>query len=270
MFVPNDTTTVRFKVKSGFTIIELLVAMSISMVLIVVLVSVSNQALSVWSTNENKSEVREAGRAAVNLIGSEMRQAVLPLYKDEMNGEQFVINPSSVSSAVKNRDAVFWQAPIATSRTQGDLAIVGYFIRNEDGQYRLCRLLLNPDDSQYDLFAASGEWLSDALLMEKAPGTEESDLQGVFLENVVGMWVNAYDRDHNLYANYDSRVEKKLPRRVEVMLVIMDKQAAMRVAGGMEVPEASAYTTAEDFIDAVSDGLRPHMQVVSINVEFPF
>lgn len=252
----------------GFTILELLVATAVFLILVVVLASISNQAASVWSRNENKSDLREAARAAVSRMGAEMKQATLPIYKADQAGLQFVINPSGLT--VPQGDSVFWQAPIATSQTQGDLAIVGYFIRRgtDNGRpfSRLCRLFVNPDNSAYDIYNSGGTWLSDDLLNAKAPGTEASDFQGVFLDNVLGMWVTAYSASGTPYAPYDSRVAQILPARVEISLVILDKIAADRAAS---LPDATGSADAAIFVANLPQEFKPHVQTVSINVTFP-
>lgn len=256
-------------VRDGFTLIELMVATAVFLILVLVLASISNQATSTWSRNESKSDLRESARAAVNLIASEMRQAALPVYRGDQAGLQFVINPPALSASFKNRDAVFWQAPIATSRSEGSLAVVGYFIRKEGRVSKLCRLLVNPDDDDYTLRDGTGAWLSDALLDAKAPATEASDLRGIFLENVPGMWVTAYSDATTPYATYDSRVAQKLPARVEISLALLDKTGADRVARGqVNLPEASACATLGDFMELIPASVQANIQTVTINVSF--
>lgn len=253
----------------GFTLMELLVATAVFLVLVLALASVSNHATSTWIRSENKSDLRESARAAINLIASEMRQAALPVYRADQKGLQFVINPPGLSTSFKNHDAVFWQAPVATSRSKGNLAVVGYFIRREGNVSKLCRLFVNPDDSDYKLHDGTGDWLSDALLDAKAPATEASDLQGIFLENVPGMWVTAYSDATTPYAQYDSRVAQKLPARVEISLAMLDKLGADRVASGRIVlPASSSCATLADFVNQLPANIRENVQTVTINVSF--
>lgn len=253
----------------GFTLIELLVATTIFAVLVLVLASISNQALGTWSRNENKSELREAARTAINLMGSELRQAVLPVYRGDANGLQLVVNPASVSSTFKNRDAIFWQAPVATSRTKGDLAIVGYFIRKEGNVSKLCRLFVNPDDPDYRIYSSPNAWVTDALLSSKAPADEASNLQGVFLENVPGMWITVYTNATTPYStNYDSRITQILPARVEISLALLDKIGAQLVADGASLPDVSASGDASAFMTNLPPNLRAHVEAVTVNVPF--
>lgn len=257
--------------RPGFTLLELLVATAIFATLVLVLASIANQALGTWSRNENKSELREASRTAINLIGSELRQAVLPVYRAETNGLQLVVNPPGISDAFKNRDAIFWQAPVATSRSKGDLAIVGYFIRKQGNVFKLCRLFISPDDSDYAVYSSPNAWVTDALLDSKAPASESSNLQGVFLENVPGMWVTAYQDNTTTYTNYDSRVAGRYPSRVEISLALLDKVGADRVARGViTLPESKNYSSLSAFMVDLPANIKANVQTVTINVSFLF
>lgn len=251
----------------AFTLMELMVATAVFMTLVVVLASISNEAASIWSRNESKSDVREAARAAIGRIATEMKQARLPVYQGDQTSLQFVVNPAHLS--VPHGDSVFWQAPIATSGTAGDLAVVGYFLRRDAdaNTSRLCRLLVNPDDPDYTLHDGTGTWLTDDLLNRKAPGSEAGNLQGVFLENVLGMWVTAYQDATTPYpAGFDSRVEGRLPERVEISLAILGKQGADRAT---TLPDASTSANPAAFLNGLPDLLKPHVQTVTINVTFP-
>jgi type II secretory pathway pseudopilin PulG len=272
----------RRKGRTAFSLLELLVATAVFVVLVLVLAMISHQAVGTWSRNENKSELRESARTAINFMRSELRQAVLPIYRDDQAGLQFVVNPPGISAACKNRDLIFWQAPIATSRTKGDLAIVGYFVRKQGNVFKLCRLFVNPDDPAYQIYSKPNDWVNDALLDSRAPATEESDLQGVFLENVPGMWVSTFDADGaptddgdpdtpDEVSTFDSRKAKKLPARVEISLALLDKLGADRVARGqITLPEARDCANVAAFLEQLPDAIKANVQTVTINVPFLF
>ncbi|CAN5393355.1 hypothetical protein BH09VER1_BH09VER1_08230 [soil metagenome] len=254
----------------AFTLIELLIATAIFAILVLVLASISNHALTIWSRSESKSDLREAGRSAINLIGSELKQAVLPVYRADTNSLRMTVNPTNISSTYLNRDAIFWQAPIATSRTKGDLAIVGYFIRKDGNVSKLCRLFVNPDDPNYVGYNGPKP-IDDSLLDLMAPATDAQDLQGIFLENVPGMWITAYQDANNVYTNYDSRLAQKFPARVEISLALLDRIGADRVArGAITLPPSRNYATPGAFLAALPPTIRGNVQTVTINVPFPF
>lgn len=254
----------------GFTLLELMVATAVFMMLVVVLATTLNQALGVWTKNENKSDLRESARTAINIMASELKQAALPVYRADQGGLQMVINPLSVT--YRNRDCIFWQAPIATSQTKGDLAIVGYYVKNVGNTWKLCRLFINPDDPDYLLYSG-GDWVTTSLLDTKAPATEASNLEGVFLDNVPGMWITAYDNAGVPYSSspgFDSRVEKRLPARIDISLVLLDKSAASRVQAGVTLPASSGSTSAEAYLNSLPASIRPNAQAITVSVSFLF
>jgi prepilin-type N-terminal cleavage/methylation domain-containing protein len=253
--------------RGGFTLIEILVATAIFTFMAGMLLSLSSQATTLWSRNHQQSQLREKARTALDFIGSEMKQAVLPLDLTSQSGPQFVVNPAGVSATYQLKDAVFWQAPIATSQTHGNLAIVGYFIRRDGARYRLCRYFINPNDGDYRLRSAPADWVNDNLIQSVAPADEASDYKGLFLENVVGLWVECFDESGAAYVP-DSRADKRLPVRVKVSLAVLDERGASRVADGEVLPSVVDSANAGEFLDQVSDSLRPLMDAVQINVTF--
>jgi len=253
--------------RGGFTLVEILVSTAIFTVMAGMLLSLSSQATTLWSRNHQQSQLREKARTALDFIGSEMKQAVLPLDRTSQNGPQFVVNPAGVTATYRLKDAVFWQAPIATSQTQGNLAIVGYFIRRDGGRYQLCRYFINPDEGSYRLRSAPSDWINDDLLNSVAPADEASDYKGLFLENVVGLWVECFDESGASIVP-DSRVDERLPARVKVSLAVLDERGATRVADGEVLPSVEASSNAGQFLDQVSASLRPLIDAVHINVTF--
>jgi hypothetical protein len=165
---------------------------------------------------------------------------------------QFLINPPSdlVPDDCRNADCIFWQAPIATETTLGDLAEVGYFVRwdpnNPDSRLpTLCRFFVNPSIANAEpdlppvpnplyLIYRQPLWLNEALIREVAPAKAPA-FRGLFAENVVGFWVRAFQPDGTELLTsgaktYDSRVgyrfkvangttqERFLPARVQISI----------------------------------------------------
>ena len=80
-------------------------------------------------------------------MARDLRFASAPINPASTNF-QLVINPSNVGSAYKLPQAAFWQAPVAADRSQGDIALVGYFVQwvtNSPTDFgpKLCRLVVD-------------------------------------------------------------------------------------------------------------------------------
>ncbi|MHB9094397.1 MAG: PulJ/GspJ family protein [Eubacteriales bacterium] len=78
---------------SGFTIVELLIAFSVFAVLVAVITPLFKQGSDFWQATRSEVELRQNLNSAVQLIGSELRQADPDSIQtgDAVNGEKVVI-----------------------------------------------------------------------------------------------------------------------------------------------------------------------------------
>jgi len=257
----------RWKRRTAFTLIELLVATAVLSMLVLLLSSMLSSALDVWRRGRSQSEVRESARSVIELITNELRQVVLPPDPTASNNLEFVISSPDLNARFKHRDTIFWQAPVANNQGKGDLAIVGYFIRQDGARSSLCRVFINPGEAYYTIYDDSVDWLSDEMLDAVAPADDASFLKGLVLENVPGLWVTAYQDDMTPYPSYNSRTAGRLPRRVDISLVLLDPRGAqMQQAGVLSLPAASSYANADAYIAAVPQRGRDHVKAISFSV----
>ena len=166
-------------------------------------------------------------------LGTNSTQANLQLVIDP---SQIATSDSSGGPAYLNSDAIFWQAPLATETTFGDIAEVGYFVKwipnGSNLNPTLCRFFVNPSTGSAGIFSqnpnfliytnpasalgtdSSSGWLTSALLAKVAPADKANGYVGLFAENVLGMWVQSYgingvELSPN-HSNFDSRVGYQL------------------------------------------------------------
>ena len=201
----------------GFTLVELLVAMSVFLVVAGVLVSVANSTSDAWQQGVAHNERRSAAMAVFERMSQDLRNAAQPTDLSGPNLQMVITNangpgPHLVSGSFTLPYAVFFQAPVTTGTTgnQGDLAEVGYFVQwvkdqipnTNPTQYtntpKLCRLLINPSSTAYTVYSGT-TWSSsidDALLsgINGAPADRLNGYQGQLAENVLGLWVQALDQ----------------------------------------------------------------------------
>ena len=214
----------------GFTLVELLVAVSVFTLLVLMLSTVFDQVSRTWMRGEGQIEQRRNVRALADFIAVELQAAMLPIEGASKVGQsnlQFVINPPAkqVPDEYRHADAFFWQAPLATETSFGEIAEIGYFVKwvaaTPDASPRptLCRFFVNPSRENpeepgviagnpafriYD--ADPGAWLSKRLLDSVAPARKADGYTGLFGDNVLGLWVRATGLDgKELPRDYDSR-----------------------------------------------------------------
>jgi len=271
--------------REAFTLAELLVSMAILSLLVVMLSQMVNQAATAWARGESNKERMQDARAVVEFMSNELQSALLPVNRPTQTGLQFVINPAAITSATfNNRDSVFWQTPQATDQTQGDVAEVGYFVRWDTSvpanpKPILCRFFVNPRDPNFKIYSAPTAWLSDTILDAVAPGKKSTDpaknYQGLFAENVLGLWVTALDptgqpitldaagasitgfdsRKGYKYTDSSSATQTQsacsLPAAIDLGLVTLDSRSAKRITTDLQTKIqtlASTSTSAQAFV----------------------
>jgi len=225
----------------SFTLVEILVSISILTILMLVLVGLARQSLHVLASGRSQTETLQTLRAVTSMMARDLQAAVLPLNATNQNGLQFVQNPADVSDAYRNPDAFFWQAAVGTETNASDIALVGYFVtwdRSVPGhpQAKLCRYYVPPSDRQnFTIYSNPKHWISDALLAANAPGTAQASYKGMLAENVIGLWVRFEAADDlgnavTLPSPFDSRVAQRLPNAAVVSFAFVGPDAAKRIA----------------------------------------
>jgi prepilin-type N-terminal cleavage/methylation domain-containing protein len=243
----------------GFTLLELLVATAVFVGLVLILVSIAASLSSFWQLGIAHNERRSSALSAFSRMARDLRFASLPPDPSVTNF-QLVINPTNVGGSYLLPQAAFWQAPVASDRSRGNMALVGYFVQwvkeADVSVPKLCRLLV---DSNYQTQKPS-DFVSDALIASKAPATKASGYAGQLAENVLGLWIRPLDQRKDPILNdakaeafpsgqFDSArgytvgitnasgtLETKvfapaLPASLEVVVVAVDARTAKRLSG---------------------------------------
>lgn len=190
--------------QAAFTLVELLVSMAI----LIMLVLMMHQALimvgGAWSLGEANKERMQNVRAIGDFIGNELRAALLPVNRTSTTSLQFIVNPSGITPAMFNsHDSIFWQVPLASDQTLGDVAEIGYFVQwdasnQANPRARLCRFFVNhgmgaTSDPNFLIYSNPAGWLSDTILQAVAPANKQNSYKGLFAENILGFWVQCLD-----------------------------------------------------------------------------
>lgn len=232
----------------GFSLVELLVATIILTIMVALLASVVSGVSSAWGESNGRNERGMRARAIVDFIRSDLTAALLPIDETAQTNLQFVLNPAHLSSEFKNGDALFWQAPIATDRSLGDIAEVGYFVRwtlqNGAPAPVLCRFFVNPSTRDLDgnavpnpnflIYANPAAWIDNSLIETVAPGITTGNgpvrYDGLFAENVIAIWFRCLDSQGNAFSReFDSRIDHRLPSSVQVSFALLDPRASQRL-----------------------------------------
>ena len=190
--------------------LEVLVSTTILAILVVILSQMLHQVGGVWILGNAQMERAERGRAILEYISRELQSAQLPVNRTSQNSLELIVNlPATLNSKYRNRDSIFWQAPLATDQTLGDIAEIGYFVQWDETtnpanpHANLCRLFVNPTDTvNYKIYPTTGDpatatvWLDDTVISNVAPADKSNAAQpykGLFTEDVIALWVTCLD-----------------------------------------------------------------------------
>ena len=245
------------ELSSAFSLVEMLVALAIFSIIMLVLLSVTTSLMVTWQLGQARNERRTEGRTVLERMSRDLRVASIPLGKTIGTNLTFIINPAGVSATYELPQAIFFQAPVASDGgTNGNLAVVGYFIQWINGTPSLTRVLINPSSAgNYSIYSTTN-WINDGLLQTNAPATQASGYVGLLAENVLGLWVQALDPqgkpiqqttglpgesfDSRLPYSYTNSVYTTvpttnlapvLPAAVQIAIVVIDSRTAKRLTG---------------------------------------
>ena len=290
----------RGRSRNAFTLVEMLVSLAILLVLGAALLSMLSSVITNWQQEQARGERRSTARRVLTSMTRDLSLASQPLNSSDTTTLQFLIDPPAANLApYLLPHALFWQAPVATDASsaahQGNIAVVGYFIRWVNLNACLCRLLINPSDADYALYSSPSDWVSPTLLDNHAPASKP-DYKGLIGENVLGLWAQPLDANGNPIAKtstgavytpgaYDSRKgyslvsgagatyvygPSALPAAVRLGIVVIDSRTAHRLTAKV----TPASTTSDFFADihtfiaslppSIQAGAEAYTQVVSL------
>jgi hypothetical protein len=283
----------------AFSLLELLVATAVFLGLALILLSIAGSLSSFWQMGISHNERRSSVLAAFSRMARDLRFAASPINPASTNF-QFVINPTNLGTNYRLPQAAFWQAPVASDRARGDMALVGYFVQwvpeSNGSTPKLCRLLIDSTNFQ---FQKPSDWVNDTLIASNAPANKTSGYEGQLAENVLGLWMQPLDQDRRpittnasnaAYPNgeFDSTqgyrtvltngttsipytFARALPASVEVAVVATDARTAKRLTGSAnERPGPRTADMTNDvatFYNGLPEGIRRGARIYSTVID---
>jgi prepilin-type N-terminal cleavage/methylation domain-containing protein len=192
------------KSSAGFTLLEILVAMSILLVMMALLLSFISGVSSIWAYGERKVETFQSGRAILELIGRELSPA---LVSAQLQLVQRPTLPGITTPPIAvNSSSLFWVAPLKKT-DKGNLCAVGYYLTRDasvtPARYQLMRFFVAPDDTSglYRLFDTTNKplkgsdapWLSNAAMLPAFQLGGASARVSVVADGIIAFWIRSLD-----------------------------------------------------------------------------
>lgn len=236
--------------RRAFSLLEVLVAMSVLSVLLLILLSMTNGASKLWRENENRVDSYREARAALNMLASDLASlhastntalfAVTPKNgRNEDDHDLPTIDPTKTNDAENagmNGRIFFVTALPADAqepgRNKSDLCAVGYFLAYDKTSltgkgshtYNLYRCFRSSDDTFDDLKKGDG-------LKNLAPDTNPtSSNTEVLARNITGFKVKPYtiNADPSKLEDFTKSAQTPLPDMVEITIKAISNDAAKR------------------------------------------
>ena len=185
----------RLPARSGaFTLLEMMVAMTVLVIILVMTLTLVGQVSGVWKRSSGKIDAFQGARIAFDLIVRNLSQATLntylgydndttPRYYLRKSDLRFLCGPAGTSGLPGTGgtgSAIFFEAPLGYTATSGQyggmdslLNTVGYYVSFIDGprplhvrsatpfRYRLMQLLVPVESNTIFTNATNLRWFSD-------------------------------------------------------------------------------------------------------------
>lgn len=132
--------------RRAFTLVEMLVAVSLVTYLMIILFSATDAASRAWRDGQARTDAYQNGRTTLEIMAREITPAVVDTRM------QFVVAPGKIIANAgaplvdPKAPALLWMAPLGED---GGLRCVGYYLQRDEERkfFRLKRLLTGPEEA---------------------------------------------------------------------------------------------------------------------------
>ena len=226
--LPASLTTpvILSKKSSAFSLLELLVAISVLCILLVILLNIVQGATNLWRTSENKVEAYREGRAALQIISSDLRHVLASTNTNFFRRD--------ISSYPNSTNVAFLATlPLSSQETNSlsDVCTVGYFLAYDNKSpvsgitgrqsYNLYRYFVESNETFAKLSDSSGP--ADVLDFDPSRPPE------ILARNVVGFKATYFiTNGPGSFTTWTQSAATPMPDIVEIQLTAVNNERTMR------------------------------------------
>ena len=214
------------KKSSAFSLLELLVAIAVLCILLVILLDIVQGATNLWRTSENKVEAYREGRAALQVISSDLRHALASTNTNFFRRD--------ISSYPNSTNVAFLATlPLSSQETNSlsDVCTVGYFLAYDNKSpvsgitgrqsYNLYRYFVESNETFAKLSDSSGP--ADVLDFDPSRQPE------ILARNVVGFKATYFiTNGPGSFTTWTQSAATPMPDIVEIQLTAVNNERTMR------------------------------------------
>lgn len=187
----------------GFTLVELLVASCVFALMLVFILSVSDDVRHGWERGEHQVEVAQNGRAILNLMERDLTRARVSHVMQLAQNPNIASLLSGGETQLSNSSSLFWWAPYQDAAS--GLCEVGWYLAQNPAatdpqqRYRLYRLFRPLTLAQSKLTPGTYD-LTRGIYWLSSSGIDQAtfnDRSSVVFSGALGFWVSCLDRNGN-------------------------------------------------------------------------
>jgi len=232
------------KKSSAFSLLELLVAVSVLSILLVILLNIVQGATNLWRTSENKVEAYREARAALQVMSSDLRNALAStntaFFRTNISGY-----PSATNLAFLTTLPISSQNPASLS----DVCTVGYFLAYSN-KSPVAGATGRQSYNLYRYFVESNETFASLITDAAAVLDFDSEFPPEILaRNVVSF--NATYSVTNSSGNFTTWTQNAtypMPNLVEITITAVNNERTMRFGARNAQSDWNDFPTNADYL----------------------
>lgn len=212
--------------KAPFTIVELIVAMSIFAILMLILMQIFSATQDVWRRTAQKSDAAEMARTALDLLTTDLQSAI---YINDFDGPSFYYDQTADMNG-----RTLWFATTKSSLTESN-----QLSKNVEVEYVLTKMEDSPKDGvdlyqlEYyitsddfkDYNSKNSEWDFETNKTNPYANNSTRKQKGILMDNIVKFNLSVLYKGLN--PPYQDKLTK-LPNSLQVSVQILDDNTAAR------------------------------------------
>lgn len=226
----------------AFTLLEMLVSMTVLSLLLLVLLSMVDGSTKLWRQSENSVDSYREARAAVNMLASDLASIAVTTNTNLFQLDTLADDklPATTQRPPEASHLFFLSAQPSYAQgkdrannadPKSDLCAVGYFLARDETSsgsgektMNLYRYFRSSNDTFRDIIRAGGSLVPDPLLSNPDIGEE------LLARNITSFKVRAYkEKEDGTLETFNQTAQNPMPDVLEVEITALNNEVAKRV-----------------------------------------
>jgi len=238
------------KKSSAFTLLELLVAVSVLSILLVILMNIVQSATSLWRSSENRVEAYREARAALQVISSDLRNTLATT-----NTNFFSTNLPTNSPNI----GFLATMPLSSQNTNslGDVCTIGYF-RAYDNKSPVAGATGRQSYNLYRYFVESNETFANLTGRATAVLTASLDTNHfeILARNIIGFNATCYVTNSGNLTPWTPNATTPMPNLVEITITAVNNERTQRFPARNASGDWDNFATNTNSAETLADYLK--------------